>query len=790
MTTPETISGRIVRIRFQRDGFLIASLDDGTTIKGDMLEPSFGVSYQFRGRWDDHPKWGRQFHFDAYESTLPSDVETIRAYLEENSYGIGKVISGRIVDKYGDEALAVLKDDPARVAREIEGLSERDAGVTSERLRRVEHEEKIRLEVGALFAGLRMAKSLTRKVVKAWRFDAVARIKKNPYDLVEEIVGVGFLTADSVALNVKFSREAPERILAGIVHVLKEEANGKGHTQTTREDVTSQASELLKLAPELIANQLDDDGGAAKFYVDGDWVALSDLYEAEDRVAEDLCRLLLCDPIAGAEPTEADELADDQREALLAACDSPVFILTGAPGTGKTFTIKRIIDSFPSARVSLAAPTGKAAKRITEQTGLEALTIHRLLGPEPDPKTGEFRFRHGRADPLRCDLLILDETSMIDARLAAQTLAAVKDGCRLILVGDVYQLPSVGPGNVLRDVIASGVVPVVELATIKRQDPGRLVRNIHRIKDEQLPEYDNAEGDDYFFVQVGQERTIQSLVVDFVAERLPEKYGVDPVRDIQVITPLRKKTSLGCSELNRVLQTRLNDSPAVEGTPFRIGDKVVQLSNDYDLGIVNGDVGYVVAIDGPNVSKRGGRKITVEFENPTRVVEIGLKFNDLELAYALTCHKFQGSEAPIVVIPVHNCFGSLIMQRSWVYTAISRARDVCVVVGDEGSLQKAIARNATINRRTRLTDDLKRWGTKSGADNPTRPNSPRSPSTRESNDRTNSSVLQEWNERHSKREITPSSDSKPESPSSEKASRTRTGRSGKGGRDFFASLNE
>ena len=408
-------------------------------------------------------------------------------------------------------------------------------------------------------------------------------------------------------------------------------------------------------------------------------------------------KILVRQTLSPGEP-DFEGLAEDQKEALSNAVASGVFILTGAPGTGKTYTLKRIISSFPEAHVALAAPTGKAAKRVFEQSGRPALTIHKLLEPQ---KVGDgFVFTRDAVNPIEADLIILDEVSMVDVPLMARFLEAVAPGTRLILVGDTYQLPSVGPGNILKDLIACGAIPATELTIIKRQDEGLIIRNCHRIKNGQDIELGNSTARDFFFLKRDDPEEIRETIVELVSRRFPESYKADPLREVQVITPLREKTALSSKALNEEFQRRINPNHKLDGVRFKVRDKVIQTKNQYDLDIINGDIGYVL-----DLSEKD-RTLTVTFENPTRVVELPLHQNDLELAYAITCHKFQGSEARIIVVPVHRSFGPLIMQRNWLYTAVSRAREVCVLVGQREEMPKIIQRNAPQRRHTRLKEML------------------------------------------------------------------------------------
>ena len=690
----EQLQGVLSAIKFHQANFLIGVLDDGTTVKGNMLSPQVGLEYTFRGRRERHPRWGEQFAFMDYRVSYPTDLDAIRSYLMENCKWIGQEISRRLVNAYGKETLAVCKADPDRVASEISGLTLRRAQEIAAMLRNNEANENLQLALKDLLGGTKVNRRAVNQILEKWGKDAPALIRENPYALIEAIDGIGFLTADDVARKIGYDFSGAPRIRAGIIHTLKEQAFGQGHTCLPRAKLLAETQAILAVPSERIAAELGPlgkDGLVAS--VDG-FVYLKSYHDDEKLIAEKL-KILARQTFPPGQP-DFEGLAGDQKEALAKAASSGVFILTGAPGTGKTFTIKRIISSFPEARVALGAPTGKAAKRVYEQSGRLALTIHKLLEPQ---KVGEsFVFTRNAENPIEADLIILDEVSMVDTPLMARFLEAVAPGTRLILVGDTYQLPSVGPGNILKDLIASGAIPSTELTIIKRQDEGLIIRNCHRIKNGQDIELGNSTARDFFFLRRGDEEALQETILDLVSRRFPDSYKADPLKEVQVITPLREKTALSCKALNDLFQQRLNPSPKIDGVRFKVGDKVIQTKNQYDLDIINGDIGYVRDIDARE------RTITVAFENPERVVQLPLHQNDLELAYAITCHKFQGSEARIIVVPIHRSFGPLIMQRQWLYTAVSRAREVCVLVGQREEIPKIIQRNAPQHRYTRLQE--------------------------------------------------------------------------------------
>jgi exodeoxyribonuclease V alpha subunit len=693
----EQLQGVLSTIKFHQGNFLIGVLDDGTTVKGSMLSPQVGLEYTFRGRREQHPRWGEQFAFTDYRASYPTDLAAIQCYLVDNCKWIGPEIGKRLVTTYGKETLAVCKADPDRVASEISGITPRRAKEIAAMLRNNEANENLQLALKDLLGGTKVNRRAVNQILEKWGQDAPARIRENPYALIEAIDGIGFLTADEVARKIGYDFSGAPRIRAGVIHTLKEQAFGQGHTCLPKAKLLAEAEKILAVPPDRIGPELgplEKDGLVVA--VDS-FVYLKSYHDDEKLVAEKL-KVLARQTLPPGQP-DFESLADDQKEALSKAVSSGVFILTGAPGTGKTYTIKRIISSFPEARVALAAPTGKAAKRVYEQSGRLALTIHKLL--EPQKVGGNFVFTRDAENPLEADLIVLDEVSMVDTPLMARFLEAVAPGTRLILVGDTYQLPSVGPGNILKDLIASGAIPSTELTIIKRQDEGLIIRNCHRIKNGEDIELGNSTARDFFVLKRDGEEEIRETILELVSRRFPESYHADPLKEVQVITPLREKTALSCKALNEEFQRRINPKPKLDGVRFKVGDKVIQTKNQYDLDIINGDIGYVRDIDGRD------RTITVAFENPERVVQVPLHQNDLELAYAITCHKFQGSEARIIVVPIHRCLGPLIMQRQWLYTAVSRAREVCVLVGQREEIPKIIQRNAPQRRHTRLKEMLR-----------------------------------------------------------------------------------
>jgi len=697
---PGEIRGTLTFIKFRNEsGFLIGVVDDKTTVKGTMPNPQVGMTYIFRGDWKNDLKWGRQFDFKDFQPEGFSGLSGIRAYLMEQCKWIGPVISQKVVDKYGKDSIKICKEDPLRVAQDLKGsgLTEKRAREMADTLKQGELDEQMHLSLKDIFLDTRITRRAVNQIMKRWGREAADKIKENPYKLMMDFEGVGFPTCDAIARKIKYDFYSSNRIRAGIIHALQEQSTW-GHTCMF-------ATKFVKVMPELLGMAMDRILPEAKIMEEAQFIvigktsggdvfyALQEIYEDEVYIAQRLKNMVT--PLMRPPHVDDEGLALDQCDALEKAVAFGVCVITGAPGTGKTTVIKHIVNSFPGARIKLAAPTGKAAKRIQEQSGQEAFTIHRLLEPK-DPDGKDWNFQRDSRNPIEADIIVLDEVSMVDTWLMARFLHAVRPGVRLILVGDADQLPSVGPGNILRDIIASKVLPTTELTEIKRQNPGLIIQNCHRIKrghDIQVQESPNS---DFFFLPGQTDEQILATILDLVLDKIPNHYHVDPKRDIQVIVPRRNKTILCCDELNKVLQHHLNHEERVAGGRFRVNDKVMQTKNEYDLNVLNGDIGYVLEADAE------AEALVVRFEDPEREVTFPLWDNNLELAYAITCHKFQGSEAKIVVVPIHGSAGPLVMQRSWLYTAISRARDACFLVGERDEIPRIITRDQQHRRSTRL----------------------------------------------------------------------------------------
>lgn len=522
-------------------------------------------------------------------------------------------------------------------------------------------------------------------------------LSENAYRLTE-VHGIGFLKADAAALHFGMPRTDPRRQAAAALYVLSE-AENDGHTALPIAVFGRQMVEAL--SEPLRECEFEDDRIVER---DG-LISRRPTLEAEERAAKLIDILRGHEPPRGL-PNVVDGLAADQSAALTAIQCSNIFCLLGSPGTGKTTLIKSLIASNPDAKIALCAPTGKAAKRIEEATGRPSRTIHRLLEAGFDERTKKFRFRRDARYRMDSDLVVCDEASMLDIRLFASLLEALADDCRLVLVGDVYQLPSVGPGRVLADLTRRGAVPNVELTQLKRHDPELLIaRNCAEIKAGRIPVVQNTKAKDFFFIERAAEAEIAAEVVELVASRLPAKYGIDPNRGAIVLTALREKGLLSAKALNATLRARLNPTLTSEAgvTAFSAGDRVIQLSNNYNLDVMNGDLGTVVRRD------LGTFNLVVKFDTPERIVSEehaeDVYFN-LAHAWCLTVHKSQGSEWPWVVIPIHESQGAMVPDRAWIYTAISRAKQGCVLVGNRNVMQAMINRVRPQERCTRLSEML------------------------------------------------------------------------------------
>lgn len=703
-----TLEGTVERVVFESPdtGFLVARLHvpghaDPATIVGSHIPVTPGETVRLRGQWVEDKRFGRQLRVESYETILPTSVDGIARYLGSGLIdGIGPTYARRLVDHFGAETLRVIDEQPDRL-RAVPGIGPKRA----RQIRDAWSRHRAIQSVMIFLQGHGVQPALAGKIHRRYGDDAVTVLRKDPYRIAREIGGVSFRGADALASRLGIAKEAPERVRAGLLHTLGEAA-GRGHVFLPDAELREAARALLDVPDTAIKPALQELALSALAVREGDAWYLGPLHAAERGAAQRL-KALLATPretlhidfdraLAWAEREFKIRLAEEQRAAIRAGVEAKVLVITGGPGTGKTTVINSLLAILEKKGQSflLAAPTGRAAKRMEEATGREARTLHRLL--EFSPKAGGFARHEG--NPLETGLLVVDEASMLDAHLLHATLRAVPPFCRLVLVGDVDQLPSVGAGNVLFDIIASGAVPVVRLQTVFRQgEDSGIVANAHRVNRGEYPRFNAS---DFFLIERDDPAKALETIVEVVAHRLPAKFGLDPFRDIQVLSPMRRGEA-GVSRINEALQAALNpDGQPLPRGPLRVGDKVMQLRNDYELEVFNGDVGRVALCDAD------AQEVQVTFDDGRAVLYPLDDIDHLGLAYACTVHKSQGSEYPAVV-GVFLSQHYMMLQRNVLYTAITRARRLVVLLGQPRALRAALANHRATHRHTRLAERLR-----------------------------------------------------------------------------------
>jgi exodeoxyribonuclease V alpha subunit len=719
------LDGQIVRVTYtsEETGYTVAQVrveghSQPVTVVGNLLSPTSGEMLHMEGRWTTHPRFGRQFKVHRHETRVPATVEGIRRYLGSGMIkGIGKVYADRIVDAFGEQTLEVIEYTPEKLA-DIDGIGEKRI----EMIRSAWKDQKEVQNVMLFLQGHGVSSGYAAKIFRRYGQRAVAVVRENPYRLATDIAGIGFAIADKIAEKIGIGKNAPKRLEAGVLHALWTMA-GEGHVYYPLEPLLAYCSQMLGVGRAGVASAvemlhrtkrivIEDLFPGGELPADGDRaVYLPPLHRNEQTVADRLHGLMthpakigiadLPSALQDLKREFAFRLAEAQRRAVERSATEKVLIVTGGPGTGKTTIISSVLRLYSrwTRKIQLTAPTGRAAKRMSETTGGAAMTVHRLL--EFSPQKGGFQ--RNEDHPLTCDLLIVDEASMIDTTLMAHLLRAVPNPATVVFVGDVDQLPSVGPGNVLSDMIASGCVPVVKLTEIFRQaKSSRIVVNAHRINRGQLPELPPpGQLTEFYFIEKDTPEEVRDILIRVVRENIPRRFGLDPLEAIQVLTPMNKGT-VGAVNLNRALQEILN--PTGEGIVrgekrFRVGDKVMQIRNNYDREVFNGDIGRIGSMD------VAGQKMTVFFDGRPVVYEFG-DLEELVLAYAVSVHKSQGSEFSAVVMPVVTQH-YVLLQRNLIYTAVTRAKQLLVMVGTRKALAIAIANNAPQKRYTRLRSQLR-----------------------------------------------------------------------------------
>ena len=734
----ETVTGYIDHIIFRNEenGYTVMVVknsenEEELTCVGSFPAVSQGITIQASGIYTHHPVYGKQFQISSFVEKIPEDTYAMERYLGSGAIkGIGAALAARIVRRFGEDTIRIVEEEPERLA-EVKGISEKKAREIA-----VQVTEKTEMRKAMIFLqkyGISL--NLGAKIYQKYKDSLYTVLQENPYRLAEDISGVGFKIADEIAARIGIHADSDYRIRSGMLYTLLQ-ASGEGHTYLPKDQLFARCAKLLGVDESYMEKHLMDmllDRKLVMQEKKGEKIIYpSQYYYLELNTARMLCELNICCPedenivekrIASIEKETGTVLDEMQKKAVTEAAGHGLFILTGGPGTGKTTTINAIIRFFEGegAELRLAAPTGRAAKRMTEATGYEAQTIHRLLElngmPEDDRSTGAVHFERNAQNPLEADVIIIDEMSMVDIHLMHSLLLAITAGTRLILVGDENQLPSVGPGNVLRDIIHSGCFPVIELTKIFRQaSESDIVVNAHKINRGEPVEINNKSRD-FFFLKRYDADMIIRVVIALIQDKLPRYVNARPF-EIQVLTPMRKGL-LGVERLNQMLQRYLNpqDGSKKEKTVgdrlFRQGDKVMQIKNDYQMewevrgrygipvekgiGVFNGDTGILREIN------EFAETAEVEFEDGRLATYSFKQLEELELAYAITIHKSQGSEYPAVILPVLSG-PQMLLNRNLLYTAVTRARKCVTVVGSEETFAEMI-RNEKQQKRYSALDE-------------------------------------------------------------------------------------
>ncbi len=689
----------VLKVRPERGGEVV-------TVLGNAPRVVPGEDIQARGAWVQSAEYGRQFKAQEIRLSRPKSLDGLVNYLGSGLIdGIGAKYAKRIVDKFGMEVFDIIENTSARL-EEVDGIGKK----RRQEIRDSWMKQKAVHGIMVFLHEQGISTSRALRIYKTYGEEAVEVLQRNPYRLAADIHGVGFRTADEIAAQMGLAKDAPQRLRAGLLYTL-DEASGAGHTCLPREELVAEAAKILDAPVEVMEAQLEAliaDAWAVREEMEGgSHVFLPVLHHAEVQVARHLREL--ADRTAAHPDMDVDRalvwcrektglaLAESQERAVKEALRRRVLIITGGPGVGKTTIVNTVLTILRAKKVRavLAAPTGRAAQRLGESTGLEAKTLHRLLEYQ-----GEGVWGRGRNKRLEGNLFVVDECSMVDTPLMARLLEALPEEAHLLLVGDADQLPSVGPGAVLHDCIASGVIPVVQLKEIFRQAArSRIITAAHHINHGEMPDLKPAADSDFFFLERPEAGDIRQTVVQLMRERLPAKYGFDAARDIQVLCPMNRQL-LGTRAFNELLQEALNPPGEMPfeverfGIKFRAGDKVIQTRNNYDKGVFNGDIGHIRSVGSEPV------KITVAFDDLLVDYEPG-ELDELQLAYAITIHKSQGSEFPCVIIPLAMA-QFIMLERSLIYTGVTRGRRLVVLVGEQKALGTAVRQGGGRRRWTGL----------------------------------------------------------------------------------------
>ena len=718
------LTGEIIKVRYinEDNGYSVFDLntsDGEIKIVGIFDSVNIGESLEVEGEFTYDNKYGEQLNVTSYRKKLPSSVVEIERYLSSGIIAtIGPKNAGYIVEKFGKKSLDIVFDETDRLI-EVRGIGKKSI----EKIKKSVEELRFSKNILFYLSGLGISLSLSKKIYSIFREDTLEIINENPYKLIKNVKGIGFLKADEIALKNNLDKTSPYRIESAIIYILTQKAINFGHVFYPKDKLTEEVSSLIGIEKNLIEPIYMNLLLSSDIIVDNSFdepnIYLDYLYISESYIASKLAKMALNEDfkilfnidkeVKKSIENQSIKLSEIQIDAIKSCFEENISIITGGPGTGKTTIINTISKIFieNGYNISLCAPTGRAAKRIEETTGIEAKTIHRMLGYIPSSYDDIGHFEYNEDNPLDTDLIIIDEMSMVDVILFEKLLRGIKDNTKLIIVGDVDQLPSVGAGNVLKDLINSNKIKYTKLIDIFRQsENSNIIVNAHKINNGQEPIL-NEKNSDFFFLNTDAPSITRNIVVDLISRRLPKAYGYDYSKDIQILTQSRKGIC-GVFELNKLLQDILNpktetsDEILVGNKLFRVNDKVMQTKNNYNLsfiddegeenfGVYNGDMGHIIFID------KSSNKLTVEMDDK-RLIEYSLEdLDNLELAYAITIHKSQGSEFKSVIIPMFDGY-KLLQTRNLLYTAITRAKENIVLVGDKNVMNNMI-RNNTINSR-------------------------------------------------------------------------------------------
>ena len=715
------IRGILEKIIFKNSetGFMVGKvrLEDNSlvTIVGNAFELQCGEKLEVTGKWILNRNYGQQFEIESIKTTEPATAVGIENYLGSGLIkGIGPVMANRIVSHFKLDTLKILDEEPKRL-NEIEGIGKKRINLISKSWKK---HKNIR-EVMIFLQSYGISNTYATKIYNNYGDNSINVIKVNPYRLSEDIFGIGFKTADKIALKTGIEKDSLFRIKAGIIHLLKS-AENEGHCYFPYEEFIEIAENFLCTELGKIIDALSKLEGDGRIIIVKDNVSkvyLASIYNAEKYVSEKILALLgdemehkmrgskkdgICDLINNLAAKERIILDDIQIKAIEKAVTEKILVITGSPGTGKSTILNFVIKIFEKENKSvlLGAPTGRASKRLYETTGKEAKTIHRLLNYNPKLN----KFLKNEKNPINADIVIIDEASMLDIRLMRNLLLAIKPQTCVIFVGDVDQLPAVGPGNVLSDIIRSGIVPVIELKNIYRQEGESLIiHNAHKVRDGQFPYIGKPKNNDFFFIEKDEPEEVVDLILNLLTKRIPKSFNYNPLYDVQVLVPTNKGI-VGVNNLNSKIQDTLNfnSQKVLRGSvQYRLNDKVIQLKNNYEKDVYNGDIGFISGID------MEMEEITVNFDG--RTVDYSFfELDEISLSYAISIHKSQGSEFKCVIIPILTSH-YMLLQRNLLYTAITRARELAVIVGSKKAIGMAVNRNIVEKRYTSLKELLRNF---------------------------------------------------------------------------------